>query len=314
MTKTPFSTTGSLLVRTCVFRQSARQNLRTPIDDIFPCRHQRIPLSAFHLGCREKFRIISARKNISANRNGPHPLSFDRKIHPARYEPAFFRPAIGIRYDDHTVVSNQVAGGDYTSLIPPAYAEYGAEYSFNGLEWFSASAGIFSARNLSEVRVKDSGGGQVSLISNRDRPSALLRLELRRPLLEGAVYLQGGSSYLENGDFNLENVFLGAGLGHRVSVLGEFIHSSKHTMQRINNGTMDVTYKFTHSLLLYVRGERGVTRFTREAGVVKTYMNLGTAGAQIFLFPHVELRPEFRIVDTEQYRSTRYYVQLHLYY
>ena len=226
----------------------------------------------------------------------------------------FFRPSIGIRYDDHTVIANQVAGGDYTSLIPPAYAEYGAEYTFNGIEWLTATAGAFSARNLAEVRATNAGGGQISLITNRDRPSALLRMELHSPAAGDAVYIQGGSSWLANGDFNMENLFLGAGFGHRVSVLGEFIHSEKRHLQHTNNGTLDLTCRVARPLLLFVRAERGVTRNTRELGNVKTYMNLGTAGAEIFLFPHIELRPEFRIVDTEKYRSTRYYAQIHLFY
>jgi hypothetical protein len=37
-------------------------------------------------------------------------------------------------------------------------------------------------------------------------------------------------------------------------------------------------------------------------------------GARLFVLPFVELRPEWRWVDTERYRSSRIAAQLHLFY
>jgi len=37
-------------------------------------------------------------------------------------------------------------------------------------------------------------------------------------------------------------------------------------------------------------------------------------GAHVFVLPYVEIRPEYRIVDTDDFRSTRYAFQLHLFY
>ena len=46
---------------------------------------------------------------------------------------------------------------------------------------------------------------------------------------------------------------------------------------------------------------------------IKTYANQGLIGAQIFILPSIELRPEYRIVDTEQFRSTRWALMLHVF-
>ena len=59
-----------------------------------------------------------------------------------------------------------VAGA--TSLVAPNYAEYGAEVHYYKKLWLSLTAGIYSARALSENTV-----GDVSLIEDRDKPSFL---------------------------------------------------------------------------------------------------------------------------------------------
>ena len=81
-----------------------------------------------------------------------------------------FQPTIGMRYDDHTMLVRQtpdVAGA--TSLIAPNYAEYGAEVHYYKKLWLSLTAGIYSARALSENTVQQ----DASLIENRDKPSFL---------------------------------------------------------------------------------------------------------------------------------------------
>ena len=47
---------------------------------------------------------------------------------------------------------------------------------------------------------------------------------------------------------------------------------------------------------------------------IETYTKQGAIGALIIVAPMVEVRPEFRIVDTERYRSNRYAMQFHIFY
>ncbi len=43
-----------------------------------------------------------------------------------QFRAGFFQPSIGVRYDDHTIITRQTAGANGSTLIPPCYAEYGA--------------------------------------------------------------------------------------------------------------------------------------------------------------------------------------------
>ncbi|MHB9027471.1 MAG: hypothetical protein ACYC9O_01750 [Candidatus Latescibacterota bacterium] len=233
---------------------------------------------------------------------------------PGSIRAGFFQPSIGLRYDDHTVLARRFAGADGVSLIPPHYAEYGAEINYSRIPWLSATAGVFSGKSLSENRVIDRNGEEAPLIRNRDTPSALARLELFHPLEGNLTSIMGGGSVLVNDDFNMENVFLGTGLFGNVSIIAEYVHTEKSDYQRTDNGTLDVGYRLIPALTLSLRAERGVTRFSRSTGEGDGYINQGVLGAQIFLLPHFELRPEYRLIDTEYYRATRYAVQMHLFY
>jgi hypothetical protein len=233
---------------------------------------------------------------------------------PGNIRAGFFQPSIGLRYDDHTVLTRKIAGADGVSLIPPHYAEYGAEITYSGIPWLSATAGVFSGRNLSENRVVDRSGKEVPLLRDRNNPSALARLEFFLPREGSLTGVMGGGSFLVNGDFDMENVFLGAGMFGKVSITAEYVRTAKSNFQRTDNGTLDIGYRLIPALSLFFRAERGVTRFTRTSGEGRGYTNQGVWGAQVFALPHFEIRPEYRLIDTEYYRATRYAVQMHLFY
>ena len=154
----------------------------------------------------------------------------------------------------------------------------------------------------------------MSLIDNSDTPSILGKIELRERQLRGILNASAGISYLKNGDFSLINLFSGLGFYERVSLLAEYALSDKDNLRTTRNATLDVTYKAFDSIFLFIRAEKGDTEHTFRDAVIDSYTNQGAVGAQIFLLPYVEFRPEYRLVDTEQYRSTRYAVQVHLFY
>ncbi|MFC1528714.1 hypothetical protein ACFL5B_02265, partial [Candidatus Latescibacterota bacterium] len=223
-------------------------------------------------------------------------------------------PSVGVRYDDHTMLVRRVGGAYETSLIPPNYAETGAEFTFNNVQWLSMTVGMYRAHSLAENFVTNKEDEQISLIKNKDNLSMLGRIEFRSKDIKQFMNPSTGISFLANGDFSLFNLFSGVGIADKVSVLAEYAYSEKKNLRETKNVTLDITYKLLDSLLLYVRGERGVTNSTFRESKIETYTNQGVAGIQIFVLPYIVFRPEYRLADTEDYRSTRYALQLHVFH
>ena len=226
----------------------------------------------------------------------------------------YFQPSIGTLYDDHTSLARMVGGAYETSLIPPNYAETGAELTYNGKRWLSLTTGLYRAHSLAENFVTNKDRKQISLIKNKDNPSVLNRIEFRRNNIRQYINANAGMSYLVNGDFSLLNLFSGVGIDDKISILAGYAYSNKKDLRKTKNATLDITYKLLDSLLLYIRSERGITNSYLRESKIKTYTNQGVAGIQIFILPYIELRPEYRFADTEQYRSTRYALQLHVFH
>lgn len=226
----------------------------------------------------------------------------------------FFQPSIGMRYDDHTMMVRQVPDVvGATSLIAPNYAEYGAEVTYYRPLWLSVTGGVFNARSLSENEVL-TGGVPVSLIQDRDRPSFFGRVVFWPRLLEQKLNFYAGGSVLKNKDFQLVNIFGGAGYQDRVAVIMEMALMDKGSLEDAQNITLDVSFQPKSGLILYARGEHGKLTQYRTGSQVALTTRQAVFGTQLFLTPQVELRPEYRVMDTETFRSTRYAVQLHVFY
>lgn len=226
-----------------------------------------------------------------------------------------FQPQIGMRYDDHTMLVRQLPDAVGTrSLIAPNYAEYGAEIHYYRPLWLSVTGGIFTARALSENRVFHTGES-VSLIQDRDHPSLLGRVELWPKLPAQKLNFYAGGSVLKNKDFRLVNLFGGAGWMDRAAIMLEVAHHEKGDLQDGRTATVDVSVQPRAGLLLYARGEHGkVTIPSTGGGDVVTTSRQAVLGAQVFLTPQMELRPEYRILDAETFRSSRWAVQIHVFY
>lgn len=232
----------------------------------------------------------------------------------------FFQPSIGMRYDDHTMLVRQVTGNDYLPLIAPNYADAGAELNYEGLKWFTVGAGVFRADHLSENLVQNTAGNLVPLVA-KDDLTFNGRIIFWPRLFEHTINTYVGSSYLANGDFSLVTAFAGIGWTDNIALLAEYMHSDKSGSRKTDNMSVELMYQLTPPILLYVRAEHGSTEQRLEAATLDNTMTQWVIGSQIFLLPYVELRPEFRIVDTEQtprlsdqYRSQRFAMQLHIFY
>jgi hypothetical protein len=58
------------------------------------------------------------------------------------------QPSIGIRRDDHTIYIRGDAADRRAPLIPPNYADWGAEFSYQPVSWFRGEVGAVLADNL----------------------------------------------------------------------------------------------------------------------------------------------------------------------
>ncbi len=230
-----------------------------------------------------------------------------------QFRVGFFQPLIGIRYDDHTMLVRQTPGADGNTIIAPNYAEYGAEFTYNGFDTVTLTAGVFDAASLEETFVIDNEGRQAPLIEDSVTLSLLGRIEYRPGIPIENVNLFTGGSYFVNDDFSISNLFTGIGIIEKISLMADYSRTEKTAMRTTNNLMIEAGYEISSPIRVFIRGEKGKT-FTNIAGRdLKTYTNQGVIGAQILILPYIEFRPEYRIEDTERFRSTRYFAQLHVF-
>jgi len=257
-------------------------------------------------------------KKYNGQKRGTASVVFQPQYSFTQFRAGFFQPAVGIRYDDHTVLARRIAGDNITSIIPPFYAEFGAQLAYNRWEWVTITAGVFNPKSIAENDVYATtvnGVEKISVIGDDSRPSVLGRVELfKRGVRETADFSLGGSYYF-NDEFSIANMFGTAGIARRLGIITEFIVTDKNGLRKTKTGVIDVSFKCSDYLYVFVRGERGDTVETFIPDYeYESYANQGTIGAQLFVLPFVELRPEYRIFDTDRYRSTRWAAQLHLFY
>ncbi|MBL7990555.1 MAG: hypothetical protein JNN25_03880 [Candidatus Kapabacteria bacterium] len=242
-----------------------------------------------------------------------------------------FQPSIGIRYDDHTMLVRQVAGANTIPIIAPNFAEYGAELNYDGLQWLSLSAGAYLPRSLAQIRTINKYGESVPLLGDSlasaatasnlgtlaASPSYLARFAISPRTDDHVFNSYFGASYFINRSFSMVNIFAGVGLSDRAALQGEYVLSGISEGRQTRNYSVMFTYQALSGLLPFVRFERGITQVSAPNatnGIAELYSVQATIGAQIFPLPFIELRPEFRYYDTESFRSTRWNLQLHLYY
>ncbi len=270
------------------------------------------------------YRIVSWLHTYSSYNFGPKKFNGQKSwvasaiIQPefsyTQFQIGYFQPSIGIRYDDHTMLVRQVPGANGNTLIPPNYAEYGAEFTFNGLDWLILNAGIFDAESLAENFIINKSGKQVSLISDKHNPSWLGRFVFNPRISGSKKGLYAGSSYFINDDFSITNFFTGIGMIENLSIIADYAITSKTGIRKTNNLMLEFTYSLLEPLIITVRGEKGATVFEIGGNDIETYLNQLVMGVQIFILPYIEVRPEYRILDTEQYKTSRYALQLHIFH
>ncbi|MBI3258785.1 MAG: hypothetical protein HYZ54_04825 [Ignavibacteriae bacterium] len=260
----------------------------------------------------------------TSNYRGQQPWSLSMILQPTVSYPqlrvGFFRPTIGMRNDDHTKLIWQVpsAAGtsNVTNLIPPLYAEFGAEITYDAIKWLTISVGAFGSHSISELRVSqyDIGGSTpnfISLISGANKPTAVARAMIFERFMDDKLNTYLGSSIFTNDDFMLVNAFAGVGLADKVTLMIDYAVSDKKGIRSTNTASIEALYQLDEALFLTARAETGRTLTENST---PAYTQTVMLGAQIFILPYIEFRPEYRVMDANTFRSGRYAFQLHIFY
>lgn len=226
----------------------------------------------------------------------------------------FFQPSIGVNFDDHTMLVRQEPDATPSPIIAPYYAEFGAEVRYNAPLWLDVSAGVFSSRNLADVYTADSLGVSRSMISSAGTPLLNARLAFTPRFFEDQVNTYAGASLLSCGDFTMINTFVGVGWQDKVGLLVESMMQGNRDARQVRAVSSEIFYRPFDPLYLYLRAENGTTKNVVKGTAQSAYCTQYVIGSKILVFPSVELRPEYRIIETDEFLRTRWMVQLHFYY
>ncbi len=259
----------------------------------------------------------------TSNFRGQQPWSISMILQPTLSYPqlrvGFFSPTIGMRNDDHTKLIWQVPSASGTNnisnLIPPLYAEFGTELTYDALKWLTVSVGAFGSHSISELVLNKYStgniGSQISLISDANKPTIVARAVVWQRFFDDKLNAYLGSSVFTNDDFILMNAFAGVGLADKVTLMFDYAASDKKGIRKTTTASVEAMYQLHEALFLTARAETGRTL---TENFDSAYTQAVMIGAQIFVLPYVELRPEYRIMDANSFRSGRYALQLHLFY
>ncbi len=224
-----------------------------------------------------------------------------------------FRPSVGMRYDDHTMGSySYMTSTTRQTLVAPDWSEYGAEITYEGLKWLTLQTGVFGSEGLSQVRISDGATKSYSPI-NGNQPTITARAVVWPRAFGGNLNMWFGGSMLRNGSFMLTSAFAGIGLSDNLSLLIDRTSMDLDDVMETENWSAELMYQATTWAFPYIRAERYWTDQSKASGTILT--DAAIIGAQIFLLPYVELRPEYRVLDTsKEGYSSRWNFQLHIFY
>ena len=225
----------------------------------------------------------------------------------------FFRPSMGIRHDDHTMLIDADASRRRPTVIPPNYAELGAEVSYQPRHWIRSEVGAFYPNQLARA-VGDAE------LTDGSLPLAVLARLTYFPRFDfgpdRSFYGWIGASVYGDVDqrFRLDQGFMGLGWLDRAALMLEVAHMEFGTDpdRRAFNTAGIFTYQFWEWLVAEARVERAATRdYTDDETHVR---HAAVAGVHFYPVPFVKIRPEFRYGRTDAWHMGQYAVQLHLFY
>ena len=235
-----------------------------------------------------------------------------------QFKVGYFQPSIGLRYDDHSMLVRQVPQADYSNYMPPDYTEYGAEITYDDINWLTIAAGVFGTKNLLEEDDSNIRYSEEPLFTNKPITHKNFRLGkviFHCPCFAGGkMNLHLGGSYYGNSSFEVADIFGWGRFTDRIGFNTGFTRTVKPGYRATDNFLAGISLRAFSWAVLDARSENGRTYTTNNRKIdVKTYAKQTVLGAQIFFIPNLEIRPEYRIMDTERYKSSRWALQVHLF-
>jgi len=235
------------------------------------------------------------------------------------------QPNIGIRPDDHTTLVRGDAVNPRRPVIPPNYAEWGGDVTYQPRSWFRTEFGLFHAANLDASLNEGIETAELAPIAYGGRITFLPRFEwggqtdsddnfdddfdAAPPAKKTALHTWMGASFYGSGKFHMINGFTGAGLQNGLEMRFELAHAKRSTDYRSLNASLAATWAFVDWLVPAIRVEGARTQASTE---FTTWQYVG--GVEFFPVAGVEIRPEYRIVKTNGYIFGQPTVQLHVFF
>ncbi len=242
-----------------------------------------------------------------------------------------FQPAIGVRHDDHTLFIRGDARDRRRPIIPPNYAELGAETMIQPVTWFRTELGVFDTSALDDTLNQASQTAELDSAAYSARVTFLPYIKI--PIAKETetdefddfgddfgdsddshenfvINSWFGASAYGSGDFTMLTGFIGLGIHEGVSFVGEVSHSQRTIEYETLNGWLGLWYTPWDWITTSFRVERAET--TTANSTDETHSIVG--GLEFFPIPFVEIRPEYRFVETAAYHFGQATVQLHLFY
>ena len=215
------------------------------------------------------------------------------------------RPSIGVRYDDHTMSVWTDAAQPRTLLVPPNYAEPGAEMTYQPIYWFQTDVGAYWARNLGEI-IDDPE------VVGPNTPAALGRVQFSPRIDELNMTTWIGTSLYWAGRYRMENYFVGLGLLDRAALMFDVSRTDRG--EAADYSTLNLMTKLAVNIKDWLIVEGRVGRATTQKQGEEFVADQIVAGVQFFPIPYLELRPEYRITRTDEYAIGQYTLQIHMFY
>ncbi len=228
-------------------------------------------------------------------------------------------PSFGIRHDDHTLLIHGRADNLKQPVIPAFYNDVGGEVNWEGLHWLSIDAGAFWPRNFSEARFGTATSG-VSAQNRTDaatKPLGSARVTFWPRIDSVGINFWAGGSTMYTPNFLIEGGHFGIGKTYWGSLFFEVTHSRDDVLALSRYAWM-VQADYPIKQWLTLEGRYESSRSTADASVSSgakvTDIQAVVAGVQWMPFPMIELRPEWRWVNTPDYSMAQYTLQIHLFY
>ena len=241
-----------------------------------------------------------------------------------------FQPAIGIRHDDHTMLIRGDANDRRRPIIAPNYAEPGIEVITQPVTWFRVEAGGYQPAGLDDALNEGTKTADLAPMAYNLRvsftPYIAIPIEVEaeddgfgdfddfgdEPETEDYIINSWfGASAYGSGDFLMVNGFMGLGIHEGVSFVAETSYSQRTIDYTTLNHLVGLWYTPIPWLSTAIRYEYATTTLANDR-MAKTQALV--AGLEFFPTPYMEVRPEYRLVETDAYRFGHATVQIHLFY